>query len=99
MKSGLIFTHGHTGKSLSEALIFEENMLCKYINCSEKSISVHNKFSPCFQLGILWIDVAPSRQKLGIISEHKHNYSKLIMDNAMYKNYRKINKGKNKNVL
>ena len=46
----------HTGKSLSEALIFAEhgeNMLCTKIVLNVRNNSVHNMVSPCSELGIL----------------------------------------------
>jgi hypothetical protein len=43
----------HTGKFLSEALLFAEhweNMFCTKIVLNAKTISVHNMFSPGFSL-------------------------------------------------
>ena len=51
-----LFRGASTGKSLPEALLFAELGVehAVYRNCSEcqKTISVHNMFSPCSELGI-----------------------------------------------
>ena len=46
----------NTGKSLSEALLYAElgeNILYKKMFWMSKTISVHNMFFPCFELGIV----------------------------------------------